>query len=182
MLGAGVAFGSAQAAAAERNAVRRVVKPATPNNLTVSSTLVRNFAGTDLVYRRHLGWRLTGGAALEYLFAHPGFDYLQGAAERVELTLWASRVFHGPFFSAHAVASQQFLARDSSVRSFALGGGADVGWNWMVGFGLNVGISAGVRRSKVLRDTALICTRDDECPFVREDFTPRFALQLSYAF
>jgi hypothetical protein len=181
-LAVSAALASGQALAANREGVRQVVKPATPNNLTIGSTLVRDFAGTDLVYRRHLGWRVTAGAALEYLFAHPGFDYLQGAAERVELTLWASRVFHGPFFSAHAVASQQFLARDSSVRSLALGGGADVGWNWMLGFGLNVGFSAGVRRSKVLRETSLICTRDDECPFVRQDFTPRFALQISYAF
>lgn len=152
------------------------------NDLSLATTLVRDFAGTEVLYRRHLGWRLSGGAAVEYLYAHPGFEYLQGAAERVELAIWPSRVFAGPFLAAHFAASQQFLARDAGVRSVAVGGGADVGWNWMLGFGLNVGIAAGVRRSAVVESTDLICTRDAECPFAREDFMPRFALQLSWAF
>ncbi len=159
-----------------------VTKPATPNNVTFGSSLVRNFAGADLGYRRYLGWRLSAGAALEYLYAHPGFEYLQGAGQRVEVALWATEVFNGPYVAADVLASQQFLARDSRVRSVAVGGGADLGWNWMVGFGLNVGISAGVRRSKVISRSPLICTRAGECPFISEDFMPRFALNLSYAF
>jgi hypothetical protein len=188
---AGGLLASAEAAARgpapEPTSDPRVVRSATPkaaarNDFTIATTFVRDFAGTDLLYRRHLGWRVSGGVAVEYLYAHPGFEYLQGAAERVELAIWPSRVFAGPFLAAHVAASQQFLARDATVRSVALGGGADVGWNWMLGFGLNVGVAAGVRRSTVVSSTDLICTRVGECPFAREDFMPRFALQLSWAF
>lgn len=156
--------------------------PAAKNNVTLGSSLVRNFAGTDLGYRRHLGWRLSAGAAVEYLYPHGGFEYLQGVGERVELSIWPSKVFNGPFFSAEFTAAQQFLAPDPSVRSVAIGGGGQLGWNWMLGWGLNVGVSAGVRRSKVVSESSLICSREAECPFIRDVFMPRFALHISYAF
>lgn len=174
---------SLASAAAEASPRREGAKREhTPNNFTLASSIVRDFAGADVAYRRHLGWRVAGGVAVEYIYAHSGFEYLQGLGQRVELSLWPTRVFDGPFAAASFTVSEQFLARDPALRSVAVGGGGDLGWNWMLGWGINVGVSGGIRRSKVVRDEPLICTRPQECPFVREDFVPRFTIQFSYAF
>ena len=148
----------------------------------MQATTLGDFAGVGLGYRRALGHHFSLGARLEYAYPNPGYGQLEGFAHTVEAVGWIKRPWTGMYFSASVAVGHQFLISLPELSSVALGGGAAIGWSWDLPFHLNLDVSAGLRRMRMVKEATQICTIEDQCIFTSERFRPRFALSFGYRF
>jgi hypothetical protein len=156
--------------------------PRLRNEFIIEATILGDFAGLDIGYRRGIGRHFSLGAMIEYAYPNPGYWQLQGVAHTLEAAIWIKRPWTGVYFSAGLTVGHQFLAPLPELRSVAVGGGAAIGWSWDLTQHINVGFAAGIRRMGVVERSTQICTRPGQCIFTAEGFKPRFTLTFGYRF
>ncbi|MEM6992708.1 MAG: hypothetical protein AAF721_19495 [Myxococcota bacterium] len=152
------------------------------NAVTVRATFPVPDFGVAAAYDRALGRRFTVGGEFEYVLPRVGYSHLTGWSETVNGRVWVGQPLHGVYFGASMSLSHQVLVDAPQLRRTALAPGAELGFRYTLPVGLSLGLSGGLRWTRLVRTESILCTREIHCAATRPGVAARLTADIGWVF